>query len=187
MRYGIFKCANCGNEYEKISSRHKTCCQKCSTALWYKEHKKEPPGERIGICLNCGETFERKRNGMGQKYCTNRCRLEYIKVKNISEARTCEECGSTFELRKSGAEKKYCSIECRIKHNRKKYADLQPYKSAKEKIYAKCPGCQKTYQTFINYIGTGTPRFFCPDCKKRNSYIVSYIPNGRDAETMATL
>jgi transposase-like protein len=54
-------------------------------------------------------------------------------------------------------------------------------------VLAKCPGCQKTYNAYINYIGTGTPRFFCPDCKKRNSNIVVYNPYKICAESVASL
>jgi len=187
MKYGIFKCANCGNAYEKMSSRHNACCQKCANAIWYKAHKMEPPEERTGICLNCGELFVRKRSGLGQKYCSIPCRKAYVVNKQAVQGGICAGCGKTFEWKKSGVDQKYCSKECRTKHHRKKYAAQKLYKSKKEKIDVKCAGCQKTYQAFINYIGTGTPRFFCPDCKKRNSYIVVYSPYDRSAETTAML
>jgi DNA-directed RNA polymerase subunit RPC12/RpoP len=187
MKYGVFKCANCGDEYEKISSHHKTCCKKCSSSLWYKEHKKESLMVSAGTCLNCGETFERKRNSLRHKYCTNRCRLEHIKKENVSKGATCKECGSIFVLGKVGTAQKYCSVKCRKSYSRKKCAAYSSRRTVKKKIDVKCPGCQKTYQAFIDYIGTGTPRFFCLDCKKRNNYIESYIPDGRRAEILVRL
>jgi len=187
MKFGIFKCANCGADYEKRAPRQTTCSRKCSTALWYRLHKKEPPADNTGICQNCGEEYERARNGMGQKYCSPKCRRAYIKKSNHVFNGVCVGCGVTFGLETSGPAQKFCSEQCRTKYYRRQIVSQGIYKKDKGRVLAKCPGCEKTYETDRNYIGTGTPRFFCSDCKKKNSYIHIYNPHDCSAQAVATL
>lgn len=141
---------------------------------------------RYGIakCTNCQKEFERNRPE--QKACCRKCRtaLRYQEIKTVNTReeikRVCLGCGKEFEFVTKGNEKKFCNIECRTKYYRRH--ESKKYKSSKTKIYAKCPGCQKMYETQINYTGTGTPRFYCFSCKTKHHGLF-YEPYSRNAET----
>ncbi len=38
---------------------------------------------RTGICLECGEAFEEKRNGRKKKYCSDACKQEHYRTTRL--------------------------------------------------------------------------------------------------------
>lgn len=68
------------------------------------------------ICTHCGEEF----TGRKRKYCNDKCRHEYDKVRqrkqyrldNNIKSRSCPICDKEFEPNRNGALTKYCSQNC---------------------------------------------------------------------------
>lgn len=68
------------------------------------------------ICTHCGEEFTGKK----RKYCNDKCRHEYNKVRkrkqyrldNNIKSRSCPICDKEFEPNRNGALTKYCSQDC---------------------------------------------------------------------------
>ena len=68
------------------------------------------------ICTHCGEEFTGKK----RKYCNDKCRYEYDKVRkrkqyrldNNIKSRSCPICDKEFEPNRNGALTKYCSQDC---------------------------------------------------------------------------
>lgn len=81
---------------------------------------------KAGTCRNCNETFETKKEG--QKFCSERCRLEFWKKArstNIVRELTCPVCDTIFPT--ADKRRRYCSPECyqkaNIERTRLKYAN----------------------------------------------------------------
>lgn len=169
MNFGVHQCKNCGADYIKIRSGQHACSKKCSAHLWYLENHQPAQIEPItSICLHCGETYIPTRSGKGQKYCSKECRKAADKKpQKIAEKRSgnCNYCGKAFEYDFIGHHVHYCSIACRIKNSRKN-GTRKKVSTPGASIRAKCPRCEQFHYISVNYIGTGTPRFFCGPCSR---------------------
>ena len=86
------------------------------------------------ICTHCGEEFTGKK----RKYCNDKCRYEYNKVRkrkqyrldNNIKSRSCPICDKEFEPNINGALTKYCSQDCadeaRRIRNRERWRKANP-------------------------------------------------------------
>ena len=86
------------------------------------------------ICTHCGEEFTGKK----RKYCNDKCRHEYNKVRkrkqyrldNNIKSRSCPICDKEFEPNRNGALTKYCSQDCsdeaRRIRNRERWREANP-------------------------------------------------------------
>jgi predicted nucleic acid-binding Zn ribbon protein len=86
------------------------------------------------ICTHCGEEFTGKK----RKYCNDKCRHEYNKVRqrkqyrldNNIKSRSCPICDKEFEPNRNGALTKYCSQNCadeaRRIRNRERWRKANP-------------------------------------------------------------
>ena len=72
--------------------------------------------EKIGKCLNCGETFE--RHTRKHKFCSGRCKEAYRLAKLEWHEGTCKGCGAPIKFKLDGGKptRTYCSTQCQLKH-----------------------------------------------------------------------
>ena len=103
------------------------------------------------ICTHCGEEFTGKK----RKYCNDKCRYEYNKVRkrkqyrldNNIKSRSCPICDKEFEPNRKGALTKYCSQNCadeaRRIRNRERWRKQNP--DWNKKIIKKCEWCGDDY------------------------------------------
>jgi endogenous inhibitor of DNA gyrase (YacG/DUF329 family) len=142
------------------------------------------------ICENCGAEFIRYY-GCKQRGCSKKC-VTAIWYRDNGQTppepikSKCAVCGKEFEWNRRGHNQIYCSKACQhvehMERQREKRRNTGECKSLRSYINAKCPGCGQWWKAKINYIGTGTPRFFCDACRHRNERIL-YSPYNQSAET----
>ena len=109
------------------------------------------------ICTHCGEEFTGKK----RKYCNDKCRYEYNKVRqrkqyrldNNIKSRSCPICDKEFEPNRKGALTKYCSQNCadeaRRIRNRERWRKQNP--DWNKKIIKKCEWCGDDYSVPKRY------------------------------------
>lgn len=120
--------------------------------------------ELTRVCPNCDETFERRRPGSEQEYCSVRCYNDSRRPEKDIE-QTCTECGDTFTGRPDG---EFCSSDCAIEAQR---------------TYQTCPNCTETFHgheedTFCSaecnyeYRRVHVSCLTCSDCQNQYWYDV---------------
>ena len=99
-------------------------------------------------CANCGVEFQVSQSLENRKFCSEKCKYEYIKgekhpryVKKVKKV--CEFCGKEYKIVPSKENSKYCSRECQSK------ALIGKYTGEKSPVYSRikkiCPVCHKEF------------------------------------------
>lgn len=122
------------------------------------------------ICTHCGEEFTGKK----RKYCNDKCRYEYNKVRkrkqyrldNNIKSRSCPICDKEFEPNRNGALTKYCSQNCadeaRRIRNRERWREANPgWNDGTNKV---CEWCGKSYEVKPKYASQS--RFCSDECQQ---------------------
>lgn len=122
------------------------------------------------ICTHCGEEFTGKK----RKYCNDKCRYEYNKVRkrkqyrldNNIKSRSCPICDKEFEPNRKGALTKYCSQNCadeaRRIRNRERWRAANPgWDEGTNKV---CEWCGKSYEVKPKYASQS--RFCSYECQQ---------------------
>ena len=122
------------------------------------------------ICTHCGEEFTGKK----RKYCNDKCRYEYNKVRkrkqyrlgNNIKSRSCPICDKEFEPNRKGALTKYCSQNCadeaRRIRNRERWREANP--EWDKDINKVCEWCGKSYEVKPKYASQS--RFCSSECQQ---------------------
>ena len=99
-------------------------------------------------CPVCGKGFI--KNGNAQKFCSEKCRIRYSKIKSIADAEheyTCKQCGKKF---KWDRKKRFCSIECKEIASGKRKKLLGP---SLEEVAARCKAEDLSYGQYVAKYG----------------------------------
>lgn len=109
-------CLNCGKFFHVKPTQirrggGKYCSKECYTAA----------GRVTLVCLNCGESFVRKKYYSYYKCCSKKCSNKALPrvPKNPRVQCVCQQCGEDFEVKRDVAAKgqgKFCSASCRSIH-----------------------------------------------------------------------
>ena len=82
---------------------------------WHKKHYQQNKDKlhklEKFICVNCGEEFERTKNG-NNRFCENKCKSQWRRKQGLDdETRVCKCCGKEFTANKY-SKTKTCSMSC---------------------------------------------------------------------------
>lgn len=121
------KCNNCGIQMSRdIKDDAKFCSKKCLVDFHSRKKKErtiakvQEEGRQIGICQNCGKSFESKF--ASTRYCSDHCRSLSRAVGPVKKI--CGQCGAEFFAQRPNR-KMFCSEKCwrRNRHQQDKSAE----------------------------------------------------------------
>lgn len=82
---------------------------------WHSKHSKDiwkSAVVRTFVCQVCGKSFESRKPGDGNKFCSNNCKSSHRRRTGADKVtRTCANCGKEFEVNKYSITK-CCSLSC---------------------------------------------------------------------------
>jgi len=123
------------------------------------------------ICTHCGEEFTGKK----RKYCNDKCRYEYNKVRqrkqyrldNNIKSRSCPICDKEFEPNRKGALTKYCSQNCADEARRIRNRECwRKNNKPKKDVIKACEWCGHTYT--VPARNAHIARFCSDECRHRS-------------------
>jgi hypothetical protein len=183
--FGIRNCEICGREFEAFRDGHHHCSDKCAQKARYKKARQAAGEKPPVMCDQCGETIPpRRRMTKGKHFCSATCKQRYYQAEKdasketVTMSQTCCCCGKVFTYAFDSHYRIYCSRECRIKKTRQNTSRHIRFKRTSGAVKANCPRCKRDHYINIEYIGTGTPRFFCVECahvKNHNEFEESRV------------
>jgi hypothetical protein len=99
-------------------------------------------------CNNCGRLYKAFKSQKGKKFCSNKCKCEYLSGPNHPSFKSkiekhCMGCGKKYYADESRKNSKYCSLKCAHK------ALIGLLKGSKSPVYSRvkavCPVCRKEF------------------------------------------
>ena len=142
------KCLNCGKE--TVNKNY--CSRKCFNINRITSVEKE--------CNICKKIFSVEQNELNtKKYCSNKCRIEGLKVPLINK--TCNYCNKEYKVEKSKLDKrKFCSEKCQHDNIR----------GVKTSVWVdkKCIICEKEFKVTESDEKYGRGKFCSKKCAGNN-------------------
>jgi predicted nucleic acid-binding Zn ribbon protein len=118
QKYALRKCQNCGAAIpDDAKADAKFCSKKCLVDFHSRKKREltiakvEKEGRQIGVCQQCGQSFNSKVSSA--RYCSDHCRSLSRAVGPVKKS--CVRCGKEFDAKRPNR-RMFCSSNCSRQH-----------------------------------------------------------------------